>query len=221
MTASGKPARSGKPGMDPRWASLRFLGLFTMVTYLVFGSVILMMLFIIGAWEAFRRPTYVAGFLLAVGYVYGTAWLGWRVFRRPTPRQALLLGVLLLPVLFEMGRAYLTHEAENLPETVAIYATSPDPEAVAAAGETLLEKGRRAGNPPQVRALLTQLGEAEDDATRIRLVEMLGELSYQNRDVLETLAALIEETRDDPARQALYEAARTAAGKVNPYHDPS
>jgi len=202
-------------------AALRLLGLFTVVTYLVFGNLLLFVLYMGGAFVAFAQPTYVAGFLAAVVYVYGTIWVGWRLLRRPSPRLGLFLGVLLLPVLFEAGRSYLMHESENLAETVAVYAQSDDPQVVAAARETLLEKGRRAGNPPQVRLLLSHLEQAEEDATRIRLIELLGELSYQNQQLLDMLEALMDQTRDDPDRQAVYEAAREAAGKVNPYADPT
>lgn len=67
------------------------------------------MLFIFGAWEAFARPLYFFGFLMAVIYVYGTAWLGWSLWHLPQMRRALYLGILLLLPLLELGRFYLTY----------------------------------------------------------------------------------------------------------------
>lgn len=196
---------------------MRLFGLLTAASYLVVGTIVLWMLLIMGAWQGFSRPTFTAGVLLAVVYVYSTVWVGWRLWRQPRPRLALLLGMLLLPVLLEMGCAYRGHVPHSVDQLVATYATSEDPQDVETARQQLLEIGRRAGNPPQVRALLAHLEEAEDDDQRIHLMVLLGELSYQNQAVLDALNGWMAASRDDPQRQALYHAASRAASVVNPY----
>jgi len=194
---------------------MRGLGFAICLVYLVLGTAIVVIVLIGGLWEGFNRAGYALGLVILCAYVYGTAWVAFRFGLKPARMHGLLLAALVAPVIILGARAAL--ESRDLGEAATIYAENDDPEEVESARQAMLAKGRRAGRNDHVEALLTYLEQADDDTQRIRLVCMLGEVSYQYEPVLTALRMLREETHDDPDRRALNQAVEHALQGVNPY----
>ena len=190
------------------------IGFAIFATYVTIGSFVLFLLMIGGFWEGFSRQPYVLMFTGMCMYVYGTAWIAYSFGRRPGRVRGVLLAMLLIPAVIFMFRDS-SGQAE-LNEAARIYIENSDPQAVEEARELMLAQGRRAGKPHHVALLLEALHEASNDEQRRRKVLMLGELSYQNEVVLESLRALRDETASDPQRQALHTAVIEAIRGVNP-----
>jgi len=193
----------------------RLFGYAACLAYLVIGTSLLLILLIGGFWEGFARSGYTLWFLALCAYVYGTAYLAFRFGRRPDRTSGVLLALLILPVVVQL----VLSEARgpDLEAAAGVYASGEDREAVEAATRTLLEAGRRAGRQDHVEALLTHLTRAGEDGQRVRLVCLLGELSYQHEPTLRALRALRQETAASPDRRGLHRAAGYALRGVNPY----
>lgn len=194
---------------------LQLLGYAICIAVILVGGGALLILLIGGLWEGFSRTGYTIAFLALVLYILVTAWLAFRFARRPTKRVGLVLAGLVLPAVIYI--AVSGGDRPDLRESARIYAANDDPGEVSEARATLLEHGARAGSPPHIRVLLEALQEAGDDAQRIRLVELLAELSRQNDSVIAELERLREATADDPERKPLHHAAGEALDKVDPY----
>ncbi|MDT8322361.1 MAG: hypothetical protein RQ826_17740 [Xanthomonadales bacterium] len=190
-------------------------GFAVFAAYLALGTLVLLGLLIGGLWEGFGRQSYVLMFLAAVVYVYGTAWLAFSFGMRPGRVRGVLLAVLVIPVVISLIPS--AHEGMALKEAARVYVADEEPAAVSEARERLLSQGRRAGRHGYIDILLEELDAAESDAQRVRLVVMLGELSYQYEPVLERLRAIYRDSQDDPERRALYHAVVEAIRGVNPY----
>ncbi len=194
---------------------LQLLGYATCIAAILAGGGALFILLIGGLWEGFSRTGYTLAFLTLALYILVTAWLAFRFARRPTKRAGLVLAGLVLPAVIYI--AVSGGDRPDLRESVRIYVANEDPDEVSEARATLLEHGRRAGNPPHVRALIEALQEADDDAQRIRVVELLAELSRQNASVIAELERLREATAGDPEREPLHHATGEALDQVDPY----
>lgn len=193
----------------------RVAGIGIALSYLVGGTVVVIILAIAGLWEGFGRTTYVLQFLAACVYIYGTVWLALRFARQPGKRLGLVLAVLVLPAVVHLALA--AFQTFDLRETVRTYAESEDPAAVDAAREELLALGRRSGRQHHIEELLAYLQQAEDDAARIHIIELLAEIAGSQEPVLEALRALRDAAAHDPARQKLYRIADDAIHRINPY----
>ena len=190
-------------------------GFTVFAAYIALGTLVLLMLLIGGLWEGFARQSYVLMFLLAVVYVYGTAWLAFSFGMRPGRVRGVLLAVLVLPlVVSQIPGFYADWEVR---EAARVYVADEDPAAVSEARERLLSQGRRSGRYGYIDILLEGLHGASEDEQRIRLVNLLGELSYQHEPLLETLRKLYRETENEVGRKALHEATLGALRGVNPY----
>lgn len=210
MNRQAEPRSLGATGV-----LVRGLGYVLCVAYAVIGSILVLLLAIGGLWEGFARAGFAAFFLAMVVYVYGTAYLAYRFARAPGRASALLLVVLVAPaVVYIASRA---GDSIALRQAAETYALNEDPQAVEEARRRLLEPGRRAGRKDYVAILLDHLEAAEADPQRIRLVCMLGELSYQHEGVLEALRRLRDATQTDTARKDLHAAVERALLQVNPY----
>ncbi len=137
----------------------------------------------------------------------------------PRPILVAILLFLALPVTWLQG--YIAHSTFSEQGMVQIYLHSEDPQQVLDAKHRLEALGQRAGEraatPPAVKELLQELPRASNDASRIKIVNLLGMLSYQHKGVLQALQALYGETASDPQRQLLHQATGEALIKVNPY----
>ena len=204
-------------GITPAGFIGRGLAGLVAVAYLLIGSMVLVILLFGGLWEGFGRNEFVFMFLATLVYIYGTVIVALRVTFAPNLMLSLLLIVLMIPALVYFAMTTPDSSSAELRQAATTYAENEDPEAVAAARDRLLDHGRRAGSPPQVRELVAHLEEAETDEQRIHLIRLLGEISYQHESLLEYLRLLREETRDNPERQALYRAAHEAIHQINPY----
>ena len=190
------------------------IGFAIFAAYVTIGAFVLFLLMVGGFWEGFSRQSYVLMFTGMCVYVYGTAWIAYSFGRRPGRVRGVILAMLLIPAVIFMFRDS-SGQAE-LNEATLIYIENSDPQAVEEARELMLAQGRRAGRPHHLGLLIEALHEASDDEQRRRMVLMLGELSYQNEVVLESLRALRDETASDPQRQALHTAVIEAIRGVNP-----
>ena len=190
-------------------------GLVICVGYIVIGTVIVLLLAIGGLWEGFARREFTLLFIATVIYVYGTAYLAFRFALEPRKPLGFLLLILVLPMLIylaspDSNSRELRHAAEN-------YALATDPEVVETARQRLVAHGRRAGHKDYIAVLLQHLDAAQSDRQRVRLVCMLGVLSYQHDAVQARLRELRAATRDDPNRGALRDAVERALLRINPY----
>lgn len=185
--------------------------------YVLIGSIVLLLLLIIGVWEGFRNLGYTLSFMLIVVYVYGTAAFAFYAGSKPSITKGAFLLILILPSIW-LGICNSQKEAsiKNLAET---YATSENREDVESAEKQLLESGKRAGANPAVVSLLEQLKEANSDVQKIHILEVLGKISYQYEPLLAHLRRMHSETKNDPNRAALHEAVEKAILEVNPYED--
>lgn len=209
-TGAMAPSRMGRLRL-----LLRLIGFTLAGAYVLIGTLVLLVLLIGGLWEGFGRQSYVLMFLGACLYVYGTAWVAFSFGRRPGRMRGLLLVLLVTPLVIHAARD--AWHAVDLEEAAGVYARNGDPEAVATAREQLLAQGRRAGARDYVVVLHEALEAADNDHQRIRLVRLLGELSYQYEPLLESLRTLYRETGDDSGRSELHEATLEAIRDVNPY----
>ncbi len=207
---------SGTDTGQARWHWLARLGGFSLaLAYLIIGTLFLLVLLVGGLWEGFARDTYRLMFLGAFVYVYGTAWLAFSFGRRPERVRGVTLAVLVAPVAVQMFLGI--HSATQLRSAAKVYVADVDPVAVAEARETLLARGQRSGRHDYIDLLLDGLEDAADDKQRIRLVELLGKLSYQHQPLLETLRTLHRETENIPERRDLHKASLEAILSVNPH----
>ncbi len=212
MTEPGDSAARGRT-----WVRVlaQAAGFTVFAAYIAFGTLVLLMLLIGGLWEGFGRQSYVLMFLAAVVYVYGTAWVAFSFGMRPGRVRGVLLAVLVLPLMISQIPGF--YADWKVREAARVYVADDDPAAVSEARERLLSQGRRSGRYGYIDILLDGLDAAESDPQRVRLVVMLGELSYQHEPVLERLRALYRESEDDPERKTLYHAVVEALRGVNPY----
>jgi hypothetical protein len=183
--------------------------------YLLLGTAVVVVLGIAGLWEGFAHRAFIARFLGITAYVYGTAGLAFWVGARPSRLGGAALVILILP-----GAVLLTRGARDsaqLRETARLAVTAPTEGAREQAGQELFALGRRAGRPPHVVALADLLERAVSDEIRLRVVPLLGALSYENARVTEALRALHAETKDDPARAELHGAVIEALREIDPY----
>lgn len=152
-------------------------------------------------------------------YVVSTGFLSLWYALMPRPALGALLLILALPVAWLQGVVAQSTFSEQ--RMVQVYLHSEDPQQVADARRRLealgQRAGQRAGTPPAVEELSRELKMASNDATRIKIVHLLGTLSYQHEGVLQALQALYRETTADPLRQSLHTATGEALLRVNPY----
>jgi len=189
------------------------IGLF----YVLVGSIILLLLLIIGFWEGFTQLGFTLSFLLIAVYVYGTAAFAFYTGSRPSIQNGVILLILILPTIWVGINSFQQEKSiENLAET---YAISEDREKVNSAATQLLNRGKRAGADPAVQTLLKQLKEADSDEQKIHILELLGKISYQYEPLLEYLRNLHSQTHNNPKRVALHKAVEEALLEVNPYED--
>ncbi len=195
---------------------MRLFGAVAALACLVLGSLIVFMMLIGGLWAGFADGGFVLMFFGVVVYVYGTAALGVWLTLRPAKGRAALLAVLVVPGLVSIalvpdgGRG----EAREAAETFVANESAQQAEQARA---VLLEHGRRAGRQSHVETLMDALDETDSDPERVRLVCVLGELSYQYEPLLEMLRDLERATTGDPERAELHEVARYALSGINPY----
>lgn len=185
------------------------------VTYLLFGIPVVLGLGIAGLWEGFAHRIFIFRFLVITAYVFGTAGLAFWVGVRPSRLGAIALAALMLP-----GIGAVMHgarERRDLGDTAREAITAPDKRTRDRSTEELLALGQRSGRQPHVDELLRLLDEVESDADRTRIVVMLGQLSYQNRSVIEALEYLRDATSKDPSRETLHQAVLEALRQVDPY----
>ena len=209
---TGSPVSAGKAAP----LLLRLFGAVVALAYLVLGSVVVFMFLIGGLWAGFADRSVVLQFLGIVLYVYGTAALGVWIALRPAKGRAVMLAVLVVPGLVSIalvpdsGRGQAREAAE-------IFVANESAQQAEQARAVLLEHGRRAGRQPHVEILIDAPDEVDSDAERVRLVCVLGELSYLHEPLLEMLRGLAQTTGGDPERAELHEVARYALIGVNPY----
>lgn len=184
---------------------------------MLFGSLLIVLTMIVGAMSGYVSNRDLLLFLILVAYVYSAAILAFWFGFRPSRPKGIVLAILLIP-------AISLHSAATLEElgkkrAARTYATSSDQEAIDRARAELLEIGRRSGNQGHVRVLLKHLKAAETDEERVRLVEILGQLSYKYEPLLRELRRLREETRGQSERTKLHQSVELAILEVNPYED--
>jgi len=194
----------------------RLFGFGTALLYLGLGSILVFMLLIGGLWEGFGRTGYVLYFFAVFIYVYGTAalalWLGFR----PSKPRGILLAVLVIPGVLNVVLSS-SPERSELREAAHVFVANEESAQAELARETLMASGRRAGRQGHVDILLEALALAKSDAERVRLVCVLGELSYQYEPLLNALRELKAATADDSGRSQLHEVVIHALVGVNPY----
>lgn len=183
--------------------------------YIIYGTVIVLGMLIIGLWEGFARPVYIAQFLLMTLYVYSTAALAVLTGLKQSKKLLAVLLILLLPLFWIMVTSIGTENESR--KLASIYAANENAQETVMAKQALLEKGRLAGRHPAVDTLMKALETARTDTQKIHLIKVLGEISYQYKPLLATLHDIRQETREDPQRQALFKAASEALYNVNPY----
>lgn len=183
--------------------------------YLLFGTPTVVALGIAGLWEGFAHRIFVLRFLGIAAYVFGTAALAFWVGARPSRLGAIALAALLVPGIVAVAGG--AREDRTLRDTARQAITAPDEVTRQRATQELLALGQRSGRQPHVDELVRLLDEVERDEARTRIVELLGELSYQTRSVIEALHRVRDATRSDPSRATLYEAVLAALRKVDPY----
>lgn len=189
------------------------LGLF----YGIIGSIVLILLLIIGFWEGFRRLDFTLSFILIAVYVYGTAAFAFYAGSKPSKAKGVFLLILILPAIWlGISGSQKKSSINSLAET---YTTSENSEDVKSAEKQLLELGKRAGAKPAVVTLLEHLKKAESDEQKIHILRVLGKISYQYEPLLAHLRIMHFETKSDSNRVALHEAVEEALLEVNPYED--
>lgn len=197
---------------------LRVFGFGMALLYLGLGSIVVLVMLIGGLWAGFARAGYVLSFFAIFIYVFGTGalalWLGFR----PSHSRGFLLAALVFPgLLYIVLSAGSGHGAVH--EAAHTFAANETPVETRQARAILLEHGRRAGRKAHVDTLLQALTRAESDAERVRLICVLGELSYQYDPLLAVLRELRNASADDPERALLQEVSLYALYGVNPYED--
>lgn len=183
--------------------------------YLLLGTAFLVALGIGGLWEGFAHRDYVVRFVAIGAYVYATAALAFWVGARQSRTGAVALAVLMVPVVVMVARG--ARDSASLEETARTAVTAPDAGAREEARRTLLALGQRSGRQPHVDELVRLLEDAETDEVRMRVVTLLGGLSYLYDGAIEPLRRLHAETRGDTARADLHAEVAAALRRIDPY----
>lgn len=196
--------------------SLRVFGLIAAVTILVAGGIMLVMLFIFGAFVRFSEPLYATGFLLYVLWFLGTILIAIWLVVQPSKGRAIGLALLLIPMPIALYIA--TPPRDETPiQNARIFVANEDVEATEIARAVLLERGPRSDPDHVVTILLDAAKDAPDDAERIRLLCFLARVSYRHAPVIAYTRELKRISADDLERGHLYEVAVYVFSQVNPH----
>lgn len=209
-----KPARVNR---SREWF-LRMFGFATALLYLGMGTLVIVLLFFVGLTAGFNETRFWLAFVAAILYTCGTVVLAVWLGLRPSGRRGFLLAVLVAPSMLYFGYTFET-EYRQPRDAASVFVANAVPEEAEQARRTLLAYDRAAGPQPHVITLLNALNRAEDDAERIRLICVLGELSYQYAPALDALRELERLAAGDPDRAALHEVVIHALLGINPYED--
>ena len=183
--------------------------------YVLLGTGFLIVLGVGGLWEGFAHRDFVLRFLGIAAYVYGTAAVAYWVGARQSRLGLLGLAMLVIPVVVMAADG--VRGRSQLEETARTAITAPEEATREAARRELLALGQRAGRQPHVDELVRLLERAESDAVRMRVVTLLGGLSYLYEGAIEPLRRLHADTRDDPKRADLHAEVAAALGNMDPY----
>lgn len=211
---SDKPARLSRP----REWFLRIFGFGTALLYFGMGTFVVVLLFFVGLAAGFGETRFSLIFFAAILYTYGTAVLGLWLGMKPSGRRGILLAVLVAPSVLYFAYAFET-EYRQPRSAASVFVANAVPEDAEQARRTLLAYDRAAGPQPHVIVLVNALNQTEDDMERVRLICVLGELSYQYAPALDTLRGLERSAAGDPDRAALHEVVVHALRGINPYED--
>lgn len=195
---------------------LRIFGFVTAFLYLGMGSGVVIVLIFVGLAAGFGQTRFSLVVVAVVLYTYGTAALALWLGLRPSKPRAMLLAALVVPSALYSAFVFQT-EYRQPRDAASVLAANLAPEETEQARRTLLAYDRAAGPQPHVLVLLAALNQTEDDAERVRLICVLGELSYQYSPVLDALRELERAAAGDPDRAVLHEVVNYALLGINPY----
>ena len=196
--------------------SLRIFGLIAAAITLVAGGIMLVTLFIIGAFARFSDPLYATGFLLYVLWFIGTILIAIWLVAQPSKGRAIGLALLLIPMPIALYIATPPKD-ENPIHNARIFVANEDVVATATASARLLERGPRSDPDHAVTILLDAARDAPDDAERIRLLCLLARVSYRHAPVIAYARELKQMSADDSERVRLHEVAVHVFSRVNPH----